>query len=135
MSLCKKLKFQQISLHNEIYKQPLNDINRELSTFSTGFSTSVKRKSVDNSRANFVYTIFSTVVHNSVECDLIYITTKFQYVIPRKGEALTWESHGIMLRLRPKSISSLRSGHHVASLLAMTFFFCIQYGFTHRLYH
>ena len=93
LSSRKKLKFQQISLHNEIYKQSLTDLNRELSTFSTGFSTGVKKKSVDNSRSNFVYTIFSTVVHNSVECDLIYITTKFHYVIPRKGEALTWESH------------------------------------------
>ena len=67
LSTHKKRKLSYISLHNEIYKQPLNDINRELSTFSTGFSTSVHEKSVDNSRSNFVYTIFSTALHNCVE--------------------------------------------------------------------
>ena len=92
MSLSKKPNISNISLHNNIYKQSITDLNWELSTFSTGFSTSVEEKSVDKSMPIFVYTIFSTVVHNSVESDLIYITTKFHYVIPRKGEALTWES-------------------------------------------
>ena len=39
LSACKKLKFKQMSLHNEIYKQSFTDLIWELSTFSTGFST------------------------------------------------------------------------------------------------
>ena len=73
MSSDKKLAIFNISLHNDNNKQSLTDLIWELSTFSTGFSTGVTWKSVDNSRVNFVYTIFSTVVHNSVESDLIYI--------------------------------------------------------------
>ena len=47
----------------------------ELSTFSTGFSTRVAGKTVDKSRLIFVYTISSTVLHNSVEMLNVYITT------------------------------------------------------------
>ena len=75
MSAPQKPMLVENGLHNVLQKPGEIHITQELSTFSTGFSTSSSGKSVDKSGMISMYTIFSTVLHNSVECSVIYITT------------------------------------------------------------
>ena len=49
--------------------------NSDFSTFSTGFSTELPVKSVDKQGPNPLYTKISTVLHKSVEIELLNITT------------------------------------------------------------
>ena len=72
-----------LSWHNQRGNLWKKLVSRELSTFSTGFSTASSEKTVDKSGIKHACRKNSTVLQNSVEGSLIYITT---FVC--RGEAL-----------------------------------------------